>query len=121
MKCTFPSEKSKTVKSVEELILEYEKHPCCQKNCGVSMCGLPNNSIHRCSDCYPNSIYCHVTSSGNDDVSESEKKKRFHDTVSANRGQFERYYTSKSDSSIIESEKRCQLHKELKCCFYRCG
>ena len=88
--CTFASEKSKTVKSVEELILKYEKHPCCQKNCGVSMCELPNNSIHRCSDCYSNSIYCPVISSGNDDVSESEKKERFHDTVSANRDQFER-------------------------------
>ena len=111
-KCTFASEKSKTVKSVKDLILEYQKHPCCQKNCAVSMCGLPNNSVHRCCDCYSNSNYCSVIPSGNDELSETEKKKRFHDTFTANRCHFERYYTLKSDSSLIKSEKRCQLDKE---------
>ena len=118
MKCVGASDKSKLIKSVEEIIMENQKHQCCSKNCAVSICGLPNNTTHRCSDCYSSSSYCSVIRPDNDVLSESEKKKNFHDMITANRCQFQRYYVSKSDSAKIKSEKRSQLNKELKCYFF---
>ena len=106
-----------TQHAVEGLIQHFEQHPCCINNCVVGICGLPDNIGNYCKSCFSNEKYCGNIKSGNQSLSDSEKKKQFHDIVDANRTAWSRYFIQENNTPTVKSEKRAQLAKELKIYF----
>ena len=102
---------------VEGLIQHFKQHPCCISNCVVGICGLPENIGNYCQSCFSNEKYCGNIRSCNQNLSDPEKKKLFHEIVDANRIAWSRYFIHENNNPTVKSEKRAQLAKELKIYF----
>jgi hypothetical protein len=102
------------VQAPEKLILEFLKHPCCQrKNCIANICNLPLPTGGYCTGCQPSQSYCiPVDRRTNPEAltieqqfAENEKKADFINLVTTNRIPWDKYRSNENDEISRAAEK----------------
>ena len=103
----------------EALILEFERHPCCNKNCVGAICGLPApSSGGYCGTCYTDDectrlLCCLVQSRQKSFLTSNQKKAEFMELVTANRAGWDLFRLNDKDSKEASKEKKAKCAQAL--------